>query len=127
MENFESLDEEQNTEEPVASGIDRRNFVKLAIAAAATSGMTLKAAAQQARGGQTPAPPPIPLGQGEPPAWAFPSVDDLSTGAMIWAASAPRPRSSAAPARTSTACCNDVGMCVGSIRQGRAIQTALNR
>jgi Asp-tRNA(Asn)/Glu-tRNA(Gln) amidotransferase A subunit family amidase len=82
MQDFESLDEEQSTEEPVASGMDRRNFVKLAIAAAATSGLSLKAAAQQARGGQTPAPPPIPLGQGEPPAWAFQAYPG-GTGALL--------------------------------------------
>src|SRR5688500_7565119 len=84
MQDFESLDDEQSTDEPAVMGIDRRNFVKLAVAAAATSGLTLKAVAQEARGGRggTPAPPPIPLGQGEPPAWTFQAYPG-GTGALL--------------------------------------------
>lgn len=55
-----------------AKRLDRRRFVKLAVAAAAAGSLSETAAAQAAAPGQQQAPPPLPpLGNGEPPAMQF--------------------------------------------------------
>ncbi len=50
---------------------DRRGFVRSAIASAALAGMPSSLTAQDAGRGQAAAPPPRPLGQGDPPAMVF--------------------------------------------------------
>jgi Asp-tRNA(Asn)/Glu-tRNA(Gln) amidotransferase A subunit family amidase len=52
------------------SGVDRRGFVRNALATAALAGLPSSLTAQ-GRGAQEPPPPPRPLGNGEPPAMVF--------------------------------------------------------
>jgi Asp-tRNA(Asn)/Glu-tRNA(Gln) amidotransferase A subunit family amidase len=53
------------------SALDRRGFLVAAVAAAATAGMARRAGAQGGGGGRANQPPPVPLGNGEPPAVVF--------------------------------------------------------
>jgi Asp-tRNA(Asn)/Glu-tRNA(Gln) amidotransferase A subunit family amidase len=66
--------DEPRTEPGGRAGIDRRQFVRVAVAAAAVSPLAAHAAAQDARPTpqqQAQQTPPIPLGNGEPPAFQF--------------------------------------------------------
>ncbi len=70
------VDEDVASSDPVApAGIDRRDFVKLAVAAAAAGGLTLRTAVhgqEPVRPQQQQQQPPLPaLGNGEPPALMF--------------------------------------------------------
>ena len=67
-----------------AGSLDRRGFVRLAVAAAAAGSGFPAAAAAQARGGggQQAQAPPIPLGQGEHPALVFQAYPG-GTGALL--------------------------------------------
>ena len=72
------------------SGVDRRHFLKLAAGAAAVTGLAPGAmgpatlSAQEARPGvsRQEAPPPVPLGNGEPPAFAFQAYPG-GTGSLL--------------------------------------------
>ena len=103
---------------PLPPGLDRRRFLKLAVAAAATTGIAPGVAGTplglvaQVRGrgrggrGQQEQPPPIPLGNGEAPALVFQAYPG-GTGALLEklvdAGAAAADRASAMPAGLGTA------------------------
>jgi Asp-tRNA(Asn)/Glu-tRNA(Gln) amidotransferase A subunit family amidase len=71
-------------------GVDRRHFLKVAAGAAATAGIVpvsfgagpLLAQERPARTGTQESPPPVPLGNGEPPAFAFQAYPG-GTGSLL--------------------------------------------
>src|SRR5262245_14944572 len=69
----ESSDPADDVLAPNESGLDRRNFVKLALSAAGAAAVTGRVVAQEpTRPAQQPQQPPLPpLGNGEPPAMIF--------------------------------------------------------